>query len=97
MTDGRGTVGPTRLIVRMAGVLAADGAPYPIAGALAAAVRGRQQTTVAAFAIETGLDPAVIEATEAGYVPFERLPAAIASRIPWLGVDLAALAAHPAA
>lgn len=97
MSPRAGSVGATRLIVRMADILAADGAPHPIAGALSAAVRGRQQVDVAAFAAETGLEPAVIEAAEAGYVPFDRLPPAISSRIPWLGVDLAVLAASPAA
>jgi len=97
MTIGTGSVGPTRLIARMAGLLAADRAPHPLAGALSAAVRGRQQLDLAMFAAETGLEPAVVEAAEAGYVPFDRLPSPIASRISWLGVDLVALAADPAA
>ena len=91
------TIGPTRLIIRMADILAADGAPYPMAGALAAAVRGRLQLDRFAYARELGLDLDVVDAAEAGQTTVDELPTSIAERIPWLGVDLTALAADPAA
>ena len=90
-------VGPTRLIVRMADVLAADGAPYPMAGALASAVRGRQQLDRHAYADELDVTLDQIDAAETGHTPLRDLPAPIAERILWLGVDLTALAADPAA
>ena len=90
-------VGPTRLVVRMADLLAAHGAPHPMAGALASAVRGRQQLDRYAYARELGLDLDAVDAAESGRTPLGKLPAAIAERIPWLGVDLHALAADPAA
>ena len=97
-SDARPSVaGPTRLVLRMADVLAAGGAAYPMAGALATAVRGRQQLDRDAFAAQLGVRVDEVEAAEAGRTPLRQLPAPIAERIPWLGVDLSALAADPAA
>ena len=48
-------VGPTRLVFRMADVLAANGAAYPMAGALSAAVRGRHQLDRSEYARELGI------------------------------------------
>ena len=90
-------VGPTRLVFRMADVLAADGAAYPMAGALSAAVRGRQQLDRFEYARELGISLDEVDAAESGCTPLRQLPEPIAERIPWLGVDLTALAADPAA
>lgn len=89
--------GSTRLVVRMADVLAVDGARYPMAGALACAVRGRLQLSLHAYAAELELPVEVVRAAETGSTPLAALPPAISERIPWLGLDLTALAADPAA
>jgi len=90
-------IGPTRLVGRMADVLAIDGAPYPMAGALAAAVRGSQQLDRSSYAKTLGLDIATVDAAESGHTPLRELPDPIAERILWLGLDLTTLAADPAA
>ena len=90
-------VGPTRLVLRMADVLAANGAAYPMAGALSAAVRGRHQLDRSEYARELGITLEQVDNAEAGRTPLRQLPEAISSRIPWLGIDLTALAADPAA
>lgn len=97
MTGRVSGVGPTRLVTRMADVLAAGGAPFPMSGALAAAVRGRQQLDRLAYANELGVDVDALDAAEAGHTPLAQLPSPIADRIPWLGVDLTSLAADSAA
>ena len=90
-------VGPTRLVFRMADVLAANGAAYPMAGALSAAVRGRYQLDRSEYASELGITLEQVDSAEAGRTPLRLLPEPISSRIPWLGIDLTALAADPAA
>ena len=89
-------VGPTRLVLRMAEMLAADGAAYPMAGALSSAVRGRQSLNRLECAEEFGLVLDQIDAAESGSTPLHQLPQQIAERIPWLGLDLTDLTADPA-
>ena len=81
-------VGPTRLVLRMAEVLAAGGAAYPMAGALSSAVRGRQNLDRSEYATEFGLTVDQIVAAESGRTPLRQLPQQIIDRIPWLGLDL---------
>ena len=85
------SVGQTQLVLRMADVLAAKDAPYPMAGALSAAVRGRQSLSRCECAGEFGLTLDQIDAAESGYLPVHQLPEQIFTRIPWLGLDLTAL------
>ena len=81
----------------MADVPAANGAAYPMAGALSAAVRGRHLLDRSEYAHELGITLEQVDNAEAGRTPLRQLPEAISSRIPWLGIDLTALAADPAA
>lgn len=89
--------GPTRLVARMADLLTVRGSPYPMAGALACAVRGRLALDFDTYARSLGLTTADVEAAESGETPLRALPAAIADRIPWLGLDLTALSVDEAA
>ena len=91
------TAGSTRLVLRMADVLAADGAAYPMAGALSAAVRGRLQLDRSEYARELGITLEQVDNAESGRTRLRQLPEPIFTRIPWLGIDLTALAADPAA
>ncbi len=46
---------------------------------------------------ELGITLEQVDNAEAGRTPLRLLPEPISSRIPWLGIDLTALAADPAA
>ena len=89
-------VGPTRLVLRMADMLTAQGAAYPMAGALSSAVRGRQNLNRSEYAQELGLTLGQVEAAECGRTPLRQLPKQLLERIPWLGLDLTALPTDPA-
>lgn len=88
--------GATLLIQRLAEHLADDGAPHPVTGALALAVRGRSGVDRAAFAREVALSIETLTLVESGQLPLDDLPPVISERIPLLGVDLDALAPHGA-
>ena len=49
------------------------------------------------YAHELGITLEQVDNAEAGRTPLRQLPESISSRIPWLGIDLTALAADPAA
>jgi hypothetical protein len=70
----------TRLCERLAERLAAEGARYPEAGAVALAVRGRAGVDRPTFADDLGLDPDELRRVERGEVPFDEFPAAIRQR-----------------
>ena len=91
------SLGSTRLVARMTEILRQRGAPYPMAGALACAVRGRLALSPEAFAVEFDLFVDTVEAAECGSTPLAALPDAITDRIPWLGLDLTLLIADEAA
>lgn len=67
----------TRLCERLAERLAAEGAPFPVAGAVALAVRGEAGVDRVTFADELGIDPQELEHIEGGTVPFDQLPEVI--------------------
>jgi hypothetical protein len=67
----------TRLCERLAERLAGQGAPFPVAGAVALAVRGGAGVDRTHFAAELGLDPAELARAERGELPFEQLPEVI--------------------
>ncbi|MEO0492095.1 MAG: hypothetical protein AAF081_01615 [Actinomycetota bacterium] len=66
----------TRCVVGLAGALVVDGAPHPIAAAVARAARLRTLADPEAFAARLGVDTFTVRRCEAGSVPFGRLPAA---------------------
>lgn len=84
-------IDPTRTIERMARRLRSQGAPHPVAGAVALAARGTRRLGPEDFAVEVGLLADVVHAAEAGEVPLGRLPAEIGALAFATGADLLAL------
>lgn len=67
----------TMLCERLAERLRAEGYPYPVAAAVALAVRGRQGVDAATFAGELGIELDVLHRVESGLVSLREFPGAL--------------------